>query len=284
MKEAVTMWKYTKMIVLTALTAALYAGTTIPFKPLTIIPGLTEVRPGVVVPVVFGVLFGPAGAWGAAFGNLIGDFYGTLGIGSLFGFIGNFFAAMAAYKFGGTLLWPKTGPPARLPRRPPRPSGQARVQAPGRAGQPTDPSDYARFLLIAVITSMTCGVTIGWGTELLNLVPFVALGMVIILNNTIAVAILGPPLFLLLRPRVERWGLFWTEIMTEEDVGRPISPLLGRILIVGGALGAVVAGVFTSSVVYGVPIFRAQLAQLPGEVWLLMAPFVAALIVGMALA
>jgi len=74
MKEVFTMWKYTQMIVLTALSAAIYAAVLIPFKGFVIIPSLTEVRPANVFPFVFGLLFGPAGAWGAAIGNLIGDF------------------------------------------------------------------------------------------------------------------------------------------------------------------------------------------------------------------
>lgn len=59
MRELVTMWSNTRMVVLTALTAALYAAVLIPFKIATIVPGFTEVRPGVVVPLVFGLLLGP---------------------------------------------------------------------------------------------------------------------------------------------------------------------------------------------------------------------------------
>src|SRR3712207_8472997 len=73
MKEIFTMWRHTQMVVLVALSAAIYAAVLIPFKGFTIIPGFTEVRPANVFPFVFGLLFGPAGAWGAAVGNLIGD-------------------------------------------------------------------------------------------------------------------------------------------------------------------------------------------------------------------
>lgn len=66
MREVFTMWSNTRMVVLTALTAALYAAVLIPFKPIPIIPGFTEIRPAVAVPLVFGLLFGPAAAWGAA--------------------------------------------------------------------------------------------------------------------------------------------------------------------------------------------------------------------------
>ena len=39
MKEVFAMWKNTKMIVLVALTAAIYAAILIPFKAIPIIPG-----------------------------------------------------------------------------------------------------------------------------------------------------------------------------------------------------------------------------------------------------
>ncbi|MDP7238877.1 MAG: QueT transporter family protein, partial [Candidatus Latescibacteria bacterium] len=82
MREVFTMWKYTRMVVLVALTAAMYAAVLIPFKLLPIIPGITEVRPANVFPVICSLMFGPAGAWGAAFGNLIGDLMGgTYGLG-----------------------------------------------------------------------------------------------------------------------------------------------------------------------------------------------------------
>ena len=62
MREVFSMWKHTKMVVLVALSAAIYAAVLIPFKGFTLIPGITEFRPANVFPVVFGLLFGPAGA------------------------------------------------------------------------------------------------------------------------------------------------------------------------------------------------------------------------------
>ncbi|MCL2880641.1 MAG: QueT transporter family protein, partial [Treponema sp.] len=105
MKEVFTMWKSTKMIVLTAVTAAIYAAILIPFKAIPLVPGFTEVRPGNMIPVAFGLFFGPAGAWGAAIGNTLGDVFGsTFGVGSLFGFVGNFLFAYVPYK-----LWANLG-------------------------------------------------------------------------------------------------------------------------------------------------------------------------------
>ncbi|MBC7289406.1 MAG: QueT transporter family protein, partial [Armatimonadetes bacterium] len=88
MGDAIAVWRHTKMIVLVALTAALYAALLIPFKSIPILPGFSEIRPANVVPIVASLLFGPAAAWGSAIGNLIGDFVGTLGPGSFFGFVG----------------------------------------------------------------------------------------------------------------------------------------------------------------------------------------------------
>ena len=101
MREVWRMWNYSTMVVLTVLTAGIFAAILIPFKGIPLIPGLTELRPANVIPVVFGLLFGPAGAWGAAFGNLIGDFFGTLAVGSFLGYRGNFLAAYLTYKLWG---------------------------------------------------------------------------------------------------------------------------------------------------------------------------------------
>ena len=60
MKEVVTMWKNTRMIILVALSAAIYAAFLIVFKGgLVIVPGITEVRPANVFPPIFGLMFGP---------------------------------------------------------------------------------------------------------------------------------------------------------------------------------------------------------------------------------
>src|SRR5919204_5329240 len=97
MRELFAMWGNTRMVVLTAITAALYAAILIPFKVVPLIPGITEFRPANAVPVVVSFLFGPAAAWGAAFGNLIGDFFGGLGPGDLFGFFANLLYGLVPY-------------------------------------------------------------------------------------------------------------------------------------------------------------------------------------------
>src|SRR5881409_3136378 len=98
MRELFRMWSNTRMVVLTAISAALYAAILIPFKVVPLIPGVTYFRPANALPVVCSFLFGPAAAWGAAVGNLIGDFFSGLGPGDLFGFIGNFLYALVPYR------------------------------------------------------------------------------------------------------------------------------------------------------------------------------------------
>ena len=98
MRDLIDMWRNTRMVVLTAMSASLYAAILIPFKVLPIIPGVTELRPANAVPVVCSFLFGPAGAWGAAIGNVIGDFFGGIGPGDLFGFAGNLLYGLVPYK------------------------------------------------------------------------------------------------------------------------------------------------------------------------------------------
>ena len=72
MRAAWTMWKNTRMIILVAVCAAIYGAALIAFKTaLPIIPGFTELRVANIFPMVIGLLFGPAGAWGTAIGNFL---------------------------------------------------------------------------------------------------------------------------------------------------------------------------------------------------------------------
>jgi energy-coupling factor transport system substrate-specific component len=196
MKEAFTMWRHTRMVVLVALSAAIYAALLIPFKGIPLVPGFIEIRPANAFPVVFGLLFGPAGAWGAAIGNLIGDFFGTLTLGSISGFVGNFFLALLPYK-----MW----------------------NAYFRSGENMEPNvdsgkKFGAYVTLALLASVVCAVIISWFIDLLGLVPFTTSLLLIISNNAIMAIVLGPILLLALYPRVNQWGLLWTEIMNPEEV------------------------------------------------------------------
>ena len=156
------------------LTMVVYAGLLIPFKPFAIIPGFTELRPANFVPVLFGVLFGPAAAWGSAVGNLLADVAsylelgaaGTLSAGSVFGFIGNFLFAYVAWR-----VWMLFA----------------------RKDMRIDPGRIGVFALASLIASLVCAFVIGLGVFALgakNLGDSVFMVMIVTLNN------LGPALVL----------------------------------------------------------------------------------------
>ncbi|WP_244605511.1 QueT transporter family protein [Halorussus marinus] len=192
MRETITMWRDTRMIMLVAVVAALFAAVLIPFKALTIVPGVTEIRPANAIPVAFGIMFGPAGAWGVAIGNLIGDIFGgTFGPGSAFGFAGNFFFALVSYKLWGNLA--------------PLSSGEEPTMDSAR--------QVAELWVIALAGAAVCAAIIAWGLEVLGQFPFSVLGPVIALNNFLAAAVLGPPLLYLTYPRVREMGLLYPDVM-----------------------------------------------------------------------
>jgi energy-coupling factor transport system substrate-specific component len=220
MKEVFTMWRHTQMVVLVALSAAIYAAVLIPFKGFPIVPGYIELRPANAFPIVFGLLFGPAGAWGAAIGNLIGDFFGTLSLGSVGGFVGNFFLALLPYKMWSVFF-----------RR------DENMEENVDSGK-----KFGVFILLVILTSTVCAVIISWWVDLLGLAPFVVFFALIVFNNAIMGGVLGPILLLALYPRVRRLGLLWTEIVEPEDASSSRLQRTGAILVWVGAIGAVVAG------------------------------------------
>ena len=242
MREVWRMWNYTTMVVLTVLTAGLFAAILIPFKGIPLIPGVTELRPANVIPVVFGLLFGPAGAWGAAFGNLIGDFFGTLGIGSFFGFWGNFLAAYLPYK-----MW-QNRPLEQL-------SGH-----------------WPRFVAAVLLGALSCALVVGFGVEAFKLLPFAIIAVAVFINNGLISLILGPLLLKLLVPRVSRWDLAWREQMDPEDCPRGAAPRLGLALVWLGAAGGFATGLAVSFGLVNLP----GLPPLP----VVLAPFVGLLLLG----
>jgi energy-coupling factor transport system substrate-specific component len=230
-REIFTMWRHTQMVVLVALSAAIYAAFLIVTQGLVIIPGFTNLRPGNVFPFVFGLLFGPAGAWGAAIGNLINDFFGTLGLGSIAGFVGNFFLGFLPYKMWGAFF-----------RR-----GENMEQNTNTGKK------LVVYVAIAILASIICAVWIAWFNDLLGNVPFAVLASIISINNAIVGVILGPILLLALYPRVKRWGLLWTEIMEPDEVPASRLQIVGNVLMWVGGIGALVVGLLLGSAAGGAP-------------------------------
>jgi len=241
MKTINAVWKSTLMMVLVALSGALYAAILIPFKLLPIIPGVTEVRPANAIPIVCSLLFGPAGAWGSAIGNTVGDFAFGLGPGTLFGFVGNFLYGFAPYALWRTMFG-ETEP------------------------NPHKPSHWAALILVCAVASAACAFTIGWGIDVvITGVPFAILATIIFFNNFLMAVILAPPLLFALLPRVKAWGLLYTTVLPPEAAKRPRFAWLGAILFTVGSVGglgageAIATGIYNQSV--SVPWFLKQLKQ-----------------------
>src|SRR5215210_7607705 len=224
MKEVFTMWRHTQMVVLVALSAAIYAAVLIPFKGFPIVPGYIEIRPANVFPFITGLLFGPAGAWGSAIGNLIGDFFGTLTLGSIGGFVGNFFLGLLPYKMWSVFF---------------------------RRGENMETNvdsgkKFAVYVAVAILASAVCATIISWWVDLLGFIPFTAALILIVANNAIMGIVLGPILLLALYPRVKRWGLLWTEIMEPEEVSATRLQVVGNVLVWVGGIGGAVVGMILS--------------------------------------
>ncbi len=242
MKEVFTMWKNTKMVVLTAICGAVYAAVLIPFKPIPLIPGFTEIRPASVLPVVFSLFFGPAGAWGSAFGNLIGDFFGTLGIGSIFGFFGNFLYGYLPCKVW-SYLSPQTEPLIN------------------------HPALWLKYIFTVLIASLGCAIPISWGIDWVGLIPFSVLANIIFLNNFFVSLILGPILLFTLYPRFKKWNLLYSQIgeITSE---KTFLQNIGFIFILIGCFGGLLVGNLTS------------LGHFTGKIGINLIPLIFSLILG----
>lgn len=97
-----------------------------------------------------------------------------------------------------------------------------------------------RYLLIIFTASAACGIIIGWGVHILGLVPFSALGNIIVLNNIVASAVLGPLLLPVLYPVVKRMGLLYTDVMEEKDLSK--ARRWGSTLMIITVVASLIAG------------------------------------------
>jgi len=226
MNAAFRMWRNTRMIILVAVCAAIYGSALIAFKTaIPIIPGITEVRVANIFPMSFGMLFGPAGAWGTAFGNLIGDIFGgTLGPASIAGFVGNFLLGYLPYTMWATFI-----PFAKK----------------SREWKTTSWRNWINYFLIAFISSAACAVVVSIAVDALGIVPYAILTKIITLNDTIA-SWIGIILFISVYGVTKHHlRLFWAEVMDEDDIGSPIAGTFGAWLVTLASLFGLLGGMIT---------------------------------------
>lgn len=243
MRELVTMWRYRRMVLLTVVVTLTYGFLLVPFKGLTIIPGFTSVRPASALPVVCGLLFGPAGAWGAALGNVIGDVLGgTVNPASPFGFAGNLLFGMVGYKLWGGLGSLSTGSEPTLS------SGE----------------QFPEYVVVAVVSAVATASVIGYGGEVTGVVPFAVFSTVIVVNNAFVAVLMGPPLLYFLYPVVRDADLLYVQVMPE--AGRTSSSGPTSHPRAALAVVAVVLTWFLLGIAVGF-VEGAPLGAGPGDVW-----------------
>jgi energy-coupling factor transport system substrate-specific component len=226
MKAAFRMWENTRMIILVAVCAAIYGAALVAFKTaIPLIPGITEVRVANIFPMVFGLLFGPAGAWGTAIGNLIGDIFGgTLGPTSIAGFVGNFLLGYLPYT-----MWTTFFPFAER----------------SRGWRADSWRSWVSYILIAFISSAACAVVISTVADVLGIVPYTILTKIITLNDTLG-SWIGILLFISVYGVTrEQLGLFWADVMEESDTGLSMVGIAGAWLVTVASVFGLLGGMIT---------------------------------------
>ena len=215
------------MIILVAVCAAIYGAALIAFKTaIPLIPGITEVRVANIFPMVFGLLFGPAGAWGTAIGNLIGDIFGgTLGPSSIAGFLGNFLLGYLPYSMWITFL---------------------PFVEKSREWKSESWRSWINYILIAFISSAACAVVISIGVDALGIVPYAVLTKIIALNDTFASLIGVILLISVFGITKDQLGLFWADVMDESDISSPIAGTLGAWMVTTASVVGLLAGMITT--------------------------------------
>lgn len=156
------------------LSAVVFFAIALPFRSLfTLLPGVTEIRPANMVPLVFGIQFGPAAAWGISIGNLISDILsGSNVFVCLTGFIANFFYTYIPYKLWYTL---------RLGKEPIHPVRLNTVL------------EIVKYILVVLIDSFVITVSLSLIFEAAGFQSFVSSFPLLFFNNFDFAVILGIP-------------------------------------------------------------------------------------------
>jgi energy-coupling factor transport system substrate-specific component len=274
MADLFRMWRNTRMVVLTAICAALYAAILIPFTVIPLVPGITEFRPANAVPIVCSFLFGPAAAWGSAFGNLIGDFFGGLGPGDLFGFLANLLYGLVPYA-----VWDA------VTSRPPVPGDPRASSASPGSGAAVGRAFvlWLRLLPVIGLAAMLCATVVGWGLQLLGFHPFTVLGTIVLVNNLTVAVVLAPLLLAVLYPRVRHARLLYRDVLGPRAPLPRWRALLGVSFVVVGTLAAFGAGELVASGRWRPPWVPCHTASGACEVGFGLVPFLGLAIGGLGL-
>ncbi|MGE0824136.1 MAG: QueT transporter family protein [Candidatus Binatia bacterium] len=210
------MWDNTRLVVFTAICASLYAAILIPFKVLPLIPGVAELRPANAIPLTCSFLFGPAAAWGAAIGNMIGEFFGGIGPGDIFGIVGNFLYGLTPYK-----VWELISREQPIPKT---------------------PLTWLKFTFTVFLASAVCSLFIGWGLNSLGFVPFSVLSNVILFNNFASSMLFAPLLLTVIYPRVAKGRLLYSDLLEQRKPRPYYVRVVGLSLLLSATFSGLIVG------------------------------------------
>ena len=202
MKEIFTVFKNKKCLVRMVISGILFLLVAAPFKSLlTLVPGMTEVRPANMIPPVLGLIWGPAAAWGISIANAISDIVASHSPFIVWfpGMIINFFFAYLPYK-----MWYSLGHIG---------SGTVKPNL-------NSVFEILKFIYVCFIDSLVTTVLLVMLFEYLGFQTFTSSVLLLFFNNFDFTIVLGIPVVLLLS-NTERVG-FWIP----EDCRKP--PLEGK--------------------------------------------------------
>ena len=170
MLDLIEMWKNPKMVGYFALTTALYAALLFPLRQFSFFSESADyLRIAMCIPVAFSFLFGPAAAWGAAFGNLLFDVAtGPVSWITPLGFLGNFLIGYLPYKLWSKITLEKPD-----------------IKSVKKLGL---------FVGLCALACVICGLIIGWGLLYLFAIPFVMTSFTIFASDLLWAILLGPVL------------------------------------------------------------------------------------------
>lgn len=200
MKEIFSPFKSKEKLLQIVICALIFIGMAVPFKVMVLIKGLTEVRPVNAVPIVAGLLLGPAGAWGCALGNLIADGFGTFSQASALGFIGNFIAAYLPYK-----LWHIT-----KKRETPNVKSSKNI---------------VKFILIAALAALATAIIIACGLDVLFGMWIPSVFWIIFFNDLGFSILIGLPVFIVLTSEESTLKITLPERCPKKGMGKSDFPI-----------------------------------------------------------
>lgn len=227
MNELLAPFRSKQKLLQMGLCVLVFVGMAVPFKVMVLIEGFTEVRPVNAVPVVAGLLLGPAGAWGCAIGNLIADLFGTFSKASLLGFTGNFMAAYLPYK-----LW--------------------HIAGRGETPNVKCYKNIVKFIMIAAVTALATAIIIACGLDVLFGMWIPAIFWIILFNDLGFPILIGLPVFIVLTSEDSTLKITVPERCPQEGKGKVnlhlrYLLLLGVVLSELALLGMIIIGMQMSA-------------------------------------